>query len=167
MATRVTSFSSGFRSAPYSTILYSAPGCTQCATVSTRVGAIRLPVQKLPREPTMVTTERPTPSVEGAAPPTIAAAGGENSSASAALMTAGIFIGAGIARRAENAKRCAGWHRSTRRVSRFGGDVLENRGHDGRGGDLGFRRGAHHVAVRGVCTVRALARTARRHHPPH
>ena len=41
-----------------STILYSAPGCTQCAAVRTSFGAIRLPVQKLPREPTMVTTER-------------------------------------------------------------------------------------------------------------
>src|SRR5437667_34847 len=105
------------------------------AAVSTRriYQLPRVPDDVRPSLPTMVTTERPTPSVEGAAPPTIAAAGGENSSASAALMTAGIFIGAGIARRAENAKRCAGWHRSTRRVSRFGGDVRENRGHDGRG----------------------------------
>jgi len=52
--------------------LYSAPPCTQCAAVKTSSGAIRLPLQKLPREPTMVTTERPMLSVIGGAPPTMA-----------------------------------------------------------------------------------------------
>jgi hypothetical protein len=45
--------------------------------------------------------------VEGAAPPTIAAAGNDSSSASDALMTNGILIGSGIARLAENAKQDA------------------------------------------------------------
>ena len=39
-------------------------------------------MQKLPREPTMVTTERPTPSADGAPPPTMAWAGAAGSSAS-------------------------------------------------------------------------------------
>src|SRR5271169_4414045 len=69
VATLVTSCNCGCRSAPYSTILYSAPGCTQCATVNTSVGAISAPEQKLPREPTMVTMVRPMPSVDGAAAP--------------------------------------------------------------------------------------------------
>jgi hypothetical protein len=52
----------------------------------------------LPREPTMVTTERPTLSLDdGGALPTIASAGADNSSAAAASMEAGIFIGAAIA----------------------------------------------------------------------
>lgn len=37
-------------------------------------GAIIVPLQKLPREPTMVTTLRPIPSALGAPPPTMAAA---------------------------------------------------------------------------------------------
>ena len=36
------------------------------------VGAINAPVQKLPREPTMVMTERPMPSADGTPPPTTA-----------------------------------------------------------------------------------------------
>ena len=40
-------------------------------------------------------------------------------------------------------------------------------GNDDRGSDLGFRRGADHLAVRGVCAVRDRARAARRHHPAH
>src|SRR5580704_18186820 len=99
MATARTSRNCGFCCASYSRILYTAPGSTQCATVNTRVGAIRLPVQKLPREPTMVTTERPTLSLDdGGALPTIASAGADNnSSAAAASMEAGIIIGAAIA----------------------------------------------------------------------
>src|SRR5215813_4572707 len=92
MATALTSRNSGFLSASYCTILYSEPGCTQCATVSTRLGAIRLPVQKLPREPMMVTTERLMASAAGAAPPTMAPAGVGDSSA-AAMMAGRILIG--------------------------------------------------------------------------
>src|ERR1700730_6935011 len=42
----------------------------------------------------MVTTERPTPSADGAAPPTIACAGAANSSAEPASTGIRIFIGA-------------------------------------------------------------------------
>jgi hypothetical protein len=51
------------------------PGITQCAADSTRSGAIRAPLQNVPREPMMVTTERPTPSSVAGAPPTMADAG--------------------------------------------------------------------------------------------
>ena len=77
---------------PLSTIRYSAPGCTQCAAVRTIFGAIRLPVQKLPREPTMVTTERATPSVDGAPPPTMACAGAADSSVAAATNGIAYFM---------------------------------------------------------------------------
>lgn len=54
----------------------------------TTVGAINAPLQKLPREPTMVTTERLTPSEDAGAPPTIASAGEmEISAAIAAIKT--------------------------------------------------------------------------------
>src|SRR5207237_8442564 len=82
----ITSCNCGCRSAPYSTILYSAPRCTQCATVNTSVGAISAPEQKLPREPTMVTMVPPIPSVDDAAPPTMALAGVARTSAAAAAM---------------------------------------------------------------------------------
>jgi len=55
-------------------------------------------VQKLPREPTMVTTERPIPSVNGAPPPTMACAGTVNSNERPAMVRGRIFIGAAIAR---------------------------------------------------------------------
>jgi len=57
-------------------------------------GAIKAPVQKLPREPTMVTTERPTPSADGTPPPTIASAGSERSRGETAIIRRRIFIGA-------------------------------------------------------------------------
>src|SRR5215213_7890930 len=108
MATLFTSCSDGCRSAPYSTILYSAPDGTQCAAVSTSFGAINAPVQKLPREPTMVTTERATPSVDGAPPPTMACAGTDSSGARLAarptIRRDRIFIGAAIACAAHVAK---------------------------------------------------------------
>jgi hypothetical protein len=89
--------------------LYSAPGGTQCAAVSTSFGAINAPVQKLPREPTMVTTERATPSVDGAPPPTMACAGTDSSKARLAIRPAigqgGMFIGAAITCAAHVAKR--------------------------------------------------------------
>jgi hypothetical protein len=52
--------------------------------VRTIFGAITLPVQKLPREPTMVTTERATLSAGAEPPPTMACAGEADSSATAA-----------------------------------------------------------------------------------
>jgi hypothetical protein len=48
---------------------------TQCPAVSTRSRASAEPVQRLPREPSTITTERAMPSAAGVAPPTIAAAG--------------------------------------------------------------------------------------------
>src|SRR5262245_46782117 len=75
VATCVISRSCGIRCASYSTILYVAPLCTQCAAVRAMFGAIIVPEQKLPREPTMVTTLRPTLSALGVPPPTIAGAG--------------------------------------------------------------------------------------------
>src|SRR5262245_65675566 len=108
MATALTSCSDGCRSAPYSTILYSAPGGTQCAAVSTSFGAISAPVQKLPREPTMVTTERAMPSVDGAPPPTMACAGTDNGSARLTIKQERNFIAAAIARGAHIAKRRIG-----------------------------------------------------------
>src|SRR6185369_13367163 len=105
MATVLTSCNEGCRSAPYSTILYSAPDGTQCAAVSTSFGAINAPVQKLPREPTMVTIERATPSVDGAPPPTMACAGTESSRARLAIKRDGIFIGTAITCAAHAAKR--------------------------------------------------------------
>src|SRR5829696_479828 len=105
MATLFTSCSDGCRSAPYSTILYSAPDGTQCAAVSTSFGAINAPVQKLPREPTMVTTARAAPSVDGAPPPTMAWAGTDSSQTRPAIQRDRMFIGAAIARAAHVAKR--------------------------------------------------------------
>src|SRR5215216_4622872 len=105
MATLFTSCSDGCRSAPYSTILYSAPDGTQCAAVSTSFGAINAPVQKFPREPTMVTTERATPSVDGAPPPTMACAGTDSSRARLAIKQGRMFMGAAITRAAHVAKR--------------------------------------------------------------
>src|ERR1700730_247042 len=90
--------------------------CTQCAAVSTSFGAIKAPVQELPREPTMVTTERPMPSADGTPPPTIAQAGAERSNAETAIVGARIFTGAAIARNLLIAK---GWCRPAHRVSRY------------------------------------------------
>src|SRR5258707_8575732 len=104
VATFVTSCNCGCRSAPYSTILYSAPGCTQCATVNTSVGAISAPEQKLPREPTMVTMVRPMPSVDGAAPPTMASAGVARKSAAMAMQDNLFIVGTEIAAGAALAK---------------------------------------------------------------
>jgi putative hydrolase of the HAD superfamily len=42
--------------------------------------------------------------------------------------------------------------------------VRETAGKNDRGGDLGFRRGADDLAVRGVCAVRGGARASRRHY---
>src|SRR6185436_9410419 len=108
MATVLTSCNEGCRSTPYSTILYSAPDGTQCAAVSTSFGAINAPVQKLPREPTMVTTERATPSVDGAPPPTMACTGPDGSRARLAIKRDGILIAAAIARATHIAKRWIG-----------------------------------------------------------
>src|SRR6266540_101719 len=105
MATLFTSCSDGCRSAPYSTILYSAPDGTQCAALSTSFGAINAPVQKLPREPTMVTTERATPSADGAPPPTMACAGTDSIRVRLAIRRGSVFIGAAITRAAHVAKR--------------------------------------------------------------
>ena len=54
-------------------------------------------MQKLPREPTMVTTERPTPSVDGDAPPTMAQAGELTMQRQARDQSGQIFIAAEIA----------------------------------------------------------------------
>src|SRR6185437_3720062 len=126
MATAFTSCNSGFLSASYCTILYSEPGCTQCATVSTRLGAIRLPVQKLPREPMMVTTERPMASGAGAAPPTMANAGIGDSSA--ATMAGRILIGYSHSLRGARRQAAGpGWRQSIPRVSRSCGELHDLR----------------------------------------
>src|SRR4051812_2785568 len=44
----------------------------QCAALSTRSGAISAPLQNVPREPMIVTTDRAAPSSLVGAPPTIA-----------------------------------------------------------------------------------------------
>jgi hypothetical protein len=47
----------------------------QCAALNTRSGAISEPLQNVPREPIMVTTDLPMPSSVAGAPSTIAEAG--------------------------------------------------------------------------------------------
>src|ERR1700676_1853374 len=92
MATVLTSCSCGCRPPPFWTILWFPPAGTQSAAVNTSFGAIRAPVQELPREPTMVMTDRPTPSVDGTPPPTIAPAGAASSSTEAAISRGRLFI---------------------------------------------------------------------------
>ena len=90
----------------------------------------------------------------GAAPPTMAWAGGggqqrgsddgrQDSSSASAI----------AARRSPPSSKRAGADR-VQRASRFRSDIAWLEGSNDRGGDLGFRRGADHLAVRGVCAVR-------------
>src|SRR5262245_21838891 len=82
-------------------------------------GAIIVPEQKLPREPTMVTTLRPTPSALGAPPPTIAQAGAAAASVNAiargkrrgerALIGGDQPCRAAVVNRS---RACGGWSRS-------------------------------------------------------
>src|SRR5712691_4253944 len=105
----------------------------------------------------MVTMERPTPSADGAPPPTIAWAGAETSNARPAITWSMIFISTGIARTPRIAKGRIEWRSSgdrgwpprRRRVSRFPIGV-HTAGNDAQGSDLGFWRRAHHVTLRGV-----------------
>src|SRR6202011_2139080 len=98
----------------------------------------------------MVTTERPTPSADGTPPPTMARAGAEATSARPATIGTRLLIAAAITRTRPIAK---GWSGPGPRVSRFRNLVRMDGAIDGRSGDLGFWRRAHHLAVRGLCAV--------------
>src|ERR1700704_6677022 len=80
----------------------------------------------------MVTMERPTPSADGAPPPTIAWAGADTSNAKPTIIWSMIFIPTGIARTARIAKGRSsgdrGWSPRRHRVSRFRGSAFTRQG---------------------------------------